>query len=62
MSWALLGTVLECTPEAVEGAGVRKGLSWLRGDGFTDPVEVALKRKRRATTSTQKDAEEEKSA
>uniref|UniRef100_A0A093VDV1 Uncharacterized protein n=1 Tax=Talaromyces marneffei PM1 TaxID=1077442 RepID=A0A093VDV1_TALMA len=56
-SWALLGAVLECSPEAVEGAGLRKGLAWLRGDGFMDPVEVALKRKRRATV-TQKDAEE----
>ncbi|KUL87163.1 hypothetical protein ZTR_05655 [Talaromyces verruculosus] len=59
-SWALLGAVLECSPEAVEGAGLRKGLAWLRGDGFTDPVEAALKRKRRATV-TQKD-EGEKSA
>lgn len=59
-SWALLGAVLECSPEAVEGAGLRKGLAWLRGDGFTDPVEVALRRKRRPTV-TQKD-EGEKSA
>lgn len=60
VSWALIGAVLECSPEAVEGAPLRKGLAWLRGDGFTDPVEVALKRKRRATV-TQKD-EGEKSA
>lgn len=56
-SWALLGAVLECSPEAVEGAGLRKGLAWLRGDGFTDPVEAALKRKRRATVTQQDEGE-----
>lgn len=60
VSWALIGAVLECSPEAVEGAGLRKALAWLRGDGFADPVEVALKKKRRATV-TRKD-EGEKSA
>lgn len=51
VSWALLGAVLEWSPEAVEGSGLRKGLAWLRGDGLVDPVEVArsAKRKRRAT-------------
>lgn len=65
VSWALLGAVLEWSPEAVEGAGIRKALLWLRGDGLTDPVELALKRKRRATTAAaaaapaaDKDAEE----
>ncbi|EED20507.1 conserved hypothetical protein [Talaromyces stipitatus ATCC 10500] len=62
VSWALIGMVLESTPEAVEGAGLRKGFAWLRGDGFADPVEVALKRKRRATMSAQKNTEEENSA
>ncbi|OKL57344.1 hypothetical protein UA08_07644 [Talaromyces atroroseus] len=57
VSWALLGAVLEWSPEAVQGAGFRKGLAWLRGDGLVDPCEVATKRKRRATvTATQGDA------
>lgn len=47
-SLALIGSVLEGNPEAVQGGGLRKGLSWLRGDGFIDPVEVEQRRARRA--------------
>jgi hypothetical protein len=49
LSWALMGSILEGTPTAVEGAGLRKSLTWMRGDGFVDPVEVAARRKRKAT-------------
>ncbi|KAH8691158.1 hypothetical protein BGW36DRAFT_363502 [Talaromyces proteolyticus] len=37
LSWALIGAVLESSPQAVQGAGIRKALLWLRGDGFADP-------------------------
>jgi hypothetical protein len=47
LSWAMMGSILETNPEAVQGGGVRKGLSWMRGDGYTDPVDVAAKRKAR---------------
>jgi hypothetical protein len=47
LSWALMGSILEANPGAVQGGGLRKGLAWLRGDGFTDPVDVAAKRKLR---------------
>ncbi|KAJ6099882.1 hypothetical protein N7467_001417 [Penicillium canescens] len=47
LSWAMMGSILEANPEAVQGGGVRKGLSWMRGDGYTDPVDVAAKRKAR---------------
>ncbi|KAJ9375798.1 hypothetical protein DTO063F5_9158 [Paecilomyces variotii] len=47
LAWALLGSVLERKPAAVDSRGIRKGLAWLKGDGFADPVEVAAKRKAR---------------
>lgn len=46
LSWALLGAVLESSPQSVQGPGFRKALAWARGDGFTDPVELAAKRKK----------------
>ncbi|EAU34908.1 conserved hypothetical protein [Aspergillus terreus NIH2624] len=46
LSWALAGAILESRPAAVEGAGVRKSLAWMRGDGFVDPVEGKKKRKK----------------
>ncbi|OJJ81234.1 uncharacterized protein ASPGLDRAFT_133139 [Aspergillus glaucus CBS 516.65] len=45
VSWAVMGAILERRPGAVQAGGLRKGLAWLRGDGFLDPVEV-LERKR----------------
>lgn len=45
VSWAVMGAILEKRPGAVQAGGLRKGLAWLRGDGFLDPVEV-LERKR----------------
>ncbi|KAJ6172226.1 hypothetical protein N7470_001293 [Penicillium chermesinum] len=47
-SWALIGTILEANPNAVQGGGLRKGLTWLRGDGFVDPIELEQRRVRRA--------------
>jgi hypothetical protein len=52
LSWALMGSILEANPAAVQGGGLRKGLAWLRGDGFTDPVDVAAKRKLRREKKT----------
>ncbi|KAJ5776901.1 hypothetical protein N7520_000147 [Penicillium odoratum] len=48
LSWALIGSILEGNPDAVQGGGLRKGLTWLRGDGFVDPVEVEKRKARRA--------------
>ena len=53
-SWAVIGSVLEADPKAVQGGGLRKGLSWLRGDSFVDPVEVEERRARRASKKTEK--------
>ncbi|KXG54084.1 uncharacterized protein PGRI_072280 [Penicillium griseofulvum] len=47
LSWALMGSILEANPEAVQGRGLRKALSWLRGDGFADPVDIAKRKLRR---------------
>ncbi|KAJ6103686.1 hypothetical protein N7486_003908 [Penicillium sp. IBT 16267x] len=51
MSWALMGSILEANPDAVQGGGLRKGLTWLRGDGFVDPIEMEKRRARRAKKS-----------
>lgn len=48
MSWALMGSILEANPDAVQGSGLRKGLTWLRGDGFVDPIEMEKRKARRA--------------
>lgn len=53
LSWALLGAVLEECPEAVQSAGFRKALVWMRGDGLVDPVEVAARRRQKTTSETQ---------
>ncbi|KAL4914702.1 hypothetical protein BDW62DRAFT_137207 [Aspergillus aurantiobrunneus] len=45
VAWAVLGSSLEGRPNAVQGPGARKLLAWMRGEGFTDPIE---KRRRRA--------------
>ncbi|KAJ5194127.1 hypothetical protein N7491_001462 [Penicillium cf. griseofulvum] len=47
LSWALMGSILEANPEAVQGRGLRKALGWLRGDGFADPVDIAKRKLRR---------------
>ncbi|KAJ5725570.1 uncharacterized protein N7483_006927 [Penicillium malachiteum] len=49
LSWALMGSILDSTPDAVQGGGVRKALSWLRGDGFADPVEAEKRKAERAS-------------
>lgn len=45
LGWALMGAIMETRPSAVQGRGLRKGLAWMKGDGFTDTVEVLAKRK-----------------
>lgn len=47
LSWAVIGSVLEAHPSAVQGPGIRKYLAWLRGDGLVDPAEIAKRRARR---------------
>lgn len=47
LSWAVIGSILEANPTAVQGPGIRKYLSWLRGDGWTDPASETEKRKAR---------------
>lgn len=49
LSWALMGSIFEANPSAIQGGGLRKGLAWLRGDGFTDPAD---KRKLRRETKS----------
>ncbi|KAK2737356.1 hypothetical protein FQN57_007534 [Myotisia sp. PD_48] len=44
-SWALMGVLLERRPAAVGDATLRKGLGWMKGDGYADPVEVRTKKK-----------------
>lgn len=45
LSWALMGSILEGNPSAVQQKGFRKFLAWTRGEGLVDPVEVAAKRR-----------------
>lgn len=47
LSWAVIGSILEANPTAVQGSGIRKYLSWLRGDGWNDPADESEKRKAR---------------
>lgn len=47
LSWAVIGSILEAHPSAVQGRGIRKYLAWLRGDGWVDPEETAKRRARR---------------
>ncbi|BAE65085.1 unnamed protein product [Aspergillus oryzae RIB40] len=49
LSWALMNSILESRPNAVQGRGVRKALAWMNGEGFVDPVEAAAKRKLKKT-------------
>ncbi|KAJ5542297.1 hypothetical protein N7535_004717 [Penicillium sp. DV-2018c] len=51
-AWALTGSILEANPSAVQGRGLRKGLAWLRGDGFADPMEVSKRKLRRESKKT----------
>ncbi|PYH47576.1 uncharacterized protein BP01DRAFT_354780 [Aspergillus saccharolyticus JOP 1030-1] len=60
-SWALVGCILESRPAAVQGKGVRKALSWMRGDGFADPLKVAEKRKAKKAAAAQKKTEDDAS-
>lgn len=55
-SWAAIGCLLEANPSAVQGSGLRKGLVWMRGDGFVDPEALE---KRRAARRESKKAEAE---
>ncbi|KAJ5604758.1 hypothetical protein N7510_009912 [Penicillium lagena] len=54
LSWALMGSILEARPSAVQGGGLRKGLAFLRGDGFADPVEKANRKARRGKKAEEK--------
>lgn len=47
LSWAVIGSILEAHPAAVQGPGIRKSLAWLRGDGWVDPEEIAKRKLRR---------------
>lgn len=49
LSWALMNSILESRPNAVQDRGVRKALAWMNGEGFVDPVEAAAKRKLKKT-------------
>ncbi|CAI7673457.1 hypothetical protein N7533_012065 [Penicillium manginii] len=51
-SWAAIGCILEANPSAVQGSGLRKGLVWMRGDGFVDPE--ALEKRRAARRESKK--------
>lgn len=45
VSWALMGAILEARPSALQGPGIRKLLAWLKGDGFSDPVDMLARKK-----------------
>ncbi|KAJ5112437.1 hypothetical protein N7532_000482 [Penicillium argentinense] len=47
LSWAVIGSILEANPSAVQGSGLRKGLAWMRGDGFVDPAALEKRKARR---------------
>ena len=51
ITWALMGSILEARPSAVQGKGVRKALAWMRGDGYVDPADAAAKRKHKKTAA-----------
>ncbi|PKY02817.1 hypothetical protein P168DRAFT_256521 [Aspergillus campestris IBT 28561] len=57
IAWAIMGAILEARPSAVQGRGVRKALTWLKGEGYMDPVDTAAKRK--AKKAAMKEAEAE---
>ncbi|KAL4965614.1 uncharacterized protein BDV14DRAFT_172376 [Aspergillus stella-maris] len=46
-AWAVLGSVLEGRPGAVQGPAARKVLAWMRGEGFVDPVVKEKEREKR---------------
>ncbi|PYH99621.1 hypothetical protein BO71DRAFT_479307 [Aspergillus ellipticus CBS 707.79] len=54
LAWALMGAILETRPSAVQGKGVRKALAWMKGDGFSDPVEVAARKKAKKAAAQKK--------
>lgn len=58
ITWALMGSILETRPSAVQGKGVRKALAWMRGDGYVDPTDAAAKRKQKKPAG-QKSPEDE---
>ncbi|KAB8233338.1 hypothetical protein BDV23DRAFT_154351 [Aspergillus alliaceus] len=57
LSWALLGSILESRPNAVQGPRIRKALAWMKGDGYVDPVDVAAKRKLKKAKKAEAEAE-----
>lgn len=61
LTWAAIGSILESRPSAVEGKGFRKALTWMRGDGFVDPVEVAAAKRKARKASSATAAGQEKS-
>lgn len=40
-SWAVLGAILDSRPTAIDDKTLKKSLSWLKGNGYADPVETA---------------------
>lgn len=54
-----MGAILETRPQAVQAGGLRKGLAWLRGEGFVDPVEVLAKKRARKAAQQQRRMEGE---
>lgn len=60
LAWAVMGVILEARPSAVQGGGIRKVLAWMKGDGFVDPIEVAVKKKaKKVNASASASAEKE---
>ncbi|KAL1976897.1 hypothetical protein VTN31DRAFT_3179 [Thermomyces dupontii] len=49
LSWAVMGAILDGSPQAIRGPTLRKSLAWLRGEGFVDMADTAARRRRRAS-------------
>lgn len=47
-SWALMGAILDSRPSSVSDKGVRRTLSWLKGEGYKDTVAEAAREQRKA--------------
>ena len=54
-SLAVLGAILDSRPTAIEGKAMRKGLSWLKGRGYVDPVELAEAQRKAQTLKDQQE-------
>lgn len=47
-SWALMGAILDSRPSSVSDKGVRRTLSWLKGEGYKDTVAEAAREQLKA--------------